>query len=240
MKKVLLTNPGNLSKRLAEARVINDCKERELQLAALYDERDALFQQWVPLLQKISSKFYRMNPLQSFDDLFQAGAIGLTRAIEGYDPDRCVSEKTYYYTSIANEVRRETLNNCRLIRAPECSVTKAAKNHQRKAFTRTNTVASLSNPKNTGPRNFAETVAAKRESNQLEFDERELIAQSLKCLCKDDRRIIEMRYFKNMTLEEVGAAIGVGKERVRQKEQRALKRLKKQLNPVFEKVMTDG
>ena len=45
------------------------------------------------------------------DDLFQVGCIGLMKAIENFDPDKCVRFSTYGVPMIAGEIRRYLRDN---------------------------------------------------------------------------------------------------------------------------------
>jgi RNA polymerase sigma-32 factor len=57
----------------------------------------------------------------------------------------------------------------------------------------------------------------------------ELVAEALEHLPGRDRRVIQMRFFDNMTLEAIGREIGVSRERVRQLEARSLNKMRKYL-----------
>lgn len=65
------------------------------------------------------------------------------------------------------------------------------------------------------------------ESNpSLYADMREKLFEALTTLTSREEKVIKMRFFDDMTLEEVGLHFGVGKERVRQIEGKALRKLR--------------
>jgi RNA polymerase sigma factor (sigma-70 family) len=57
-------------------------------------------------------------------------------------------------------------------------------------------------------------------------EQRRIIAYALKKLKEIERRIIFMRYLQEMTLEEVSGRIGKTRERVRQIQKAALRKMK--------------
>lgn len=61
------------------------------------------------------------------------------------------------------------------------------------------------------------------------IDDREEISVAIRSLNARQRRVIEMRFYEDKTLDEVGAELGVVRERARQIEARALARMRRRL-----------
>ncbi|MBQ2774470.1 MAG: sigma-70 family RNA polymerase sigma factor [Clostridia bacterium] len=68
------------------------------------DERNALVEQNIGLVHSCANKF-RSRGVE-YDDLFQAGCVGLIKAAENFDPDRGFSFSTYAVPVILGEIKR--------------------------------------------------------------------------------------------------------------------------------------
>lgn len=66
--------------------------------------RDRLVEELMPLVRSLARRYAgRGEPV---DDLVQVGAIGLIKAIDRFDPERCVEISTYAVPTIVGEIRR--------------------------------------------------------------------------------------------------------------------------------------
>ncbi len=68
------------------------------------DERNALVEQNIGLVHSCANKFRGRGA--EYDDLFQAGCVGLIKAAENFDPDRGFSFSTYAVPVILGEIKR--------------------------------------------------------------------------------------------------------------------------------------
>jgi RNA polymerase sigma-B factor len=67
-------------------------------------ERDALVERYLPIARSVAARYrYTDEP---FDDLLQVAAIGLLKAIDGFDPSRGFAFTTYAVPKIVGELRR--------------------------------------------------------------------------------------------------------------------------------------
>ena len=157
-----------------------------------------LAQQHFPLVVHIAKRFQRSGvPL---DDLIGEGSIGLIRGLQAYDPDR----------------------------GPLGPHLGACIKHS--------IIAGLRRwkpwrplPSDTEGEDLAiEDQHGEAPDSGAEYeDEKGMVEQLLVVLRPRQRRVIEMYYFKDYTLAELGRQIGVGKERARQLLAGALKRMGK-------------
>ncbi len=68
------------------------------------NERNALVEQNIGLVHSCANKFRGRGT--EYDDLFQAGCVGLIKAAENFDPDRGFSFSTYAVPVILGEIKR--------------------------------------------------------------------------------------------------------------------------------------
>ena len=153
------------------------------------------------------------------DDLIQSGYLALVDAVEDYKPGEH-SFLTYlgYHLktqfAIATRFRslrqqRETLTGTVSLDAPVSGDTNAS------------TLAYFQ--EDSGGVEALESAEEQIFQAQL----REAVAEALATLPEEQRELLRLRYWEGLTLEEIGQLHGVGAERVRQKENKAIRELRK-------------
>jgi RNA polymerase sigma-B factor len=78
--------------------------------------RDTLIEAHLGLARQLARRF--ANRGESFDDLFQAGTIGLIKAVDGFDPDLGFEFSAYATTTILGELKRHFRDKGWSVRAP--------------------------------------------------------------------------------------------------------------------------
>lgn len=78
--------------------------------------RDRLVTLYLPLVETFAHRYRR--PGAEYDDLVQAGSIGLLNAIERYDPDRGDEFAAYAVPTIVGEIKRHIRDRSAIVRLP--------------------------------------------------------------------------------------------------------------------------
>ena len=78
--------------------------------------RDALVVRFLPLVRRLALR-YRFTS-EPFDDLLQAGSIGLLHAIERYDPARDVAFTSFAVPTISGEIKRHFRDRTWSVKVP--------------------------------------------------------------------------------------------------------------------------
>ena len=188
-----------------------------------------------------------------YDDLFQAGCLGLLKAAEGFDEDRGVRFSTYAVFLILGEMRLlfrkgGTVNLSRALR--ELS---ARASRERDAFFqregRSPTVGELAERLGVEPEQAAQALAASQpilslteseedgggqadvavESGEEASIERLSLRQAVGELEPRDRKIVYLRYCKSSTQTETARCLGMTQVQVSRREKVILQQLRQKL-----------
>jgi RNA polymerase sigma factor FliA len=207
-----------------------------------------------PLVKKIASGLYRQLPINmEFDDLLQAGMIGLLEAIRGFDINRQVAFATYagirIHGAMMDEIRR-------VVWAPRSVFQKARRVDQ--------AVREIQNE--TGNRaarhavadrlgigvdecneliedaqaramcpvdeivesNYPDSAGGPLERVQAEAFTDDLV-EAIATLSERERNVMELYYVEDMKLHEIGARLGLTESRVCQLHKQVVGRLRQAL-----------
>lgn len=191
------------------------------------------------LIYTIARRFvWALSEGLDFEDLMQAGRLGCIKARKKFDPSRGCSYATYAKNWIHAYIRREVNDRGRTIRVPshqwaassrgEAKMPPKALRADAPICVRDGGAPWLSTFASGGPL----PDAALEESER-----RERLQKALARLTPRERAIIRGRYWKDLSLGEIGATIplefknhaqsrSMSRERVRQLEERALSKLR--------------
>jgi len=187
-----------------------------------------------------------------YDDLFQAGCLGLVKAVDHFDPDRGVKFSTYAVPVILGEIRRlfrdgGTIKVGRSLKELSLRATHFSSEFSEREG-RSPTIRELADLLNVEPEQAAEALGAAQlpisltasdeDGGQIDVEvesEDDKIAEllSLKQVVTEleprDRSIIIFRYFKNHTQVETASALGMTQVQVSRREKKILKELQLKL-----------
>ena len=186
-----------------------------------------------------------------YDDLFQAGCMGLVKATDAFDTERGVRFSTYAVPVILGEMRRlfrdgGTVKVSRSLK--ELSMKVARQREQlSKRLGREPTVSELAAELAVSEESIIEALGAgtppvslTSEENSAQIDlpvdsPEELLSdlislkQMLRQLEERDRRLIELRYFGNKTQVQTAQELGMTQVQVSRREKKILLWLRSQL-----------
>ncbi|MGO5052672.1 RNA polymerase sporulation sigma factor SigF [Lachnospiraceae bacterium LCP25S3_G4] len=193
------------------------------------------------------------------EDLFQIGSIGLLKAIDKFDFNYEVKFSTYAVPMISGEIKRflrddgmikvsrslkELSYKAYLVREQlqtqwnrEPTLEELAKEMQVEkeelalAFESSGEIESLHKPIYQKDGNEIQLMdkLEEKEGKEEELLNRMLLQQLLENLEKEERTLIYLRYFSNMTQSEVGRKLGISQVQVSRLEKKILKNMREQL-----------
>ena len=201
--------------------------------------------------------YYIANYFKNYpykDDLYQAGRLGMIEAYKNYNPNMNCKFTTYAFTYILGEMKKLVRTdkgikvsreisklNLKIEKAYILLSQKLMKEPSIKeianflevpeyivsdAILSTNKIKSIDEPVNDeGSALTLQDVIG--ESNNI--DELLLLKESLNNLNKEERQIIDNRYFKDYTQSETSKIIGISQVQVSRKEQKVLEKLKSKM-----------
>ncbi len=213
------------------------------------EERDEKIQANLGLVHACARRFTGRGV--EYDDLVQAGCVGLIKAVDNFDGSRGFSFSTYAVPVILGEIKRifrddGTVKISRIIkergrriaeftqeytrihdREPQLSELAVAlgitEEDAAQAINASLPVFSLTN--DDSQRDFDVPV----ESYDNDISDRIALAQLLSRLDSRDRKLIELRYFKGLTQTKTAEKLSMTQVQVSRKEKAILKSLRKSL-----------
>jgi len=174
------------------------------------------------------------------DDLFQAGWLGLHHAAEKFEPERGLKFSTYATWWIRNAIQRCVMNQRRTVRVPVHAQESARRSGERLPLDALSLDAPFDSA-DAGSGAWVDLIRA--EGDPGDDAERNDLSQRIEVAVDalDDReqRIIKGRFWRECTLNEIGADMGVSRERVRQLESKAFSRLRARMAEEHPDIATD-
>jgi RNA polymerase sigma-B factor len=141
--------------------------------------RSRVIEQNLPLVHSLARRFSR--PSEPLDDLVQAGAIGLIKAVDGFREERGRDLGAYAVPTIVGELRRHVRERA--------------------------SAASLAV--------LEEEAHEARTRSQAETSElRELVRSALDALSPRERRIVALRFYRDLSQERIAAEVGLSQVQV--------------------------
>lgn len=213
-------------------------------------DRESLINENLGLVHACANKFRGRGT--EYDDLFQAGCVGLVKAADNFDPSRGFAFSTYAVPVILGEIRRIFRDGGAV------KIGRSLKEKSRNAMKvkdelsielgREPTVSELAEKLGTDIATAAELITVsmptisltvaddEKNGNQLdiptaapeeEISERLSLKKVLGSLSEKEQKLIELRYFKGMTQVNTAKELGMSQVQVSRKEKAILQHLRK-------------
>ncbi len=207
---------------------------------------EELIEENIPLIKNIASNFYNVP----FEDLLQAGKLGLLKALKKYRYDGTVKFSTYAYNYIFGEMYEFVMKNRKvkvskdfLRLAKKIEITKnclAQKIGRCPTYEEIGKFLNLSpfevmeainvnneavsfDSENDEERNLYETIPSEE---RLSLDEKITLQCGLATLTESEQKVLQYRYFEDLTQSETAKKMGMNQVMVSRVESKSLKRLR--------------
>ena len=211
-------------------------------------DRENLIQDNLGLVHSCANRF--KNRGIEYDDLFQAGCVGLIKAADGFNSELGFQFSTYAVPAILGEIKRifrdgGAVKVSRALKEKARFVMTEKENFTRE-YGYEPSVSELADFINMTPAETAElllvtlppvSLTGEDENGEKQFDvpvmgeedkiaERLTLNECLKSLSDKDRTIIELRYFKGETQTVVAKKLGMTQVQVSRREKVILKEMR--------------
>jgi RNA polymerase sigma-B factor len=197
--------------------------------------RDALVHLHLPLVEHCARRF--RNRGEPFEDLVQVGTIGLIKSIDRFDTDRGVEFSTYATPTIIGEIKRYFRDKGWAIRVPRrlqelseaigCTVEEIVE-----GIESSNAYSALSldatDESDDGSPTMLDAIGIEDEGIE-HVEIRESLKPLLDKLDPREKRILLLRFFRNMTQSQIAEEIGVSQMHVSRLLNRTLEQLRASL-----------
>ena len=188
-----------------------------------------------------------------YDDLFQAGSLGLVKAVDGFDESKGLKLSTYAVPVILGEIKRlfRDGGSVKVSRSLKELSLKASRLSEQlsKTLGREPTVNELAEKLSVTPEELSEALCSTRPTVSLTFDsdgeEQQLdlpteshesevvdklgVRQIIDTLPENDRKLIDLRFYKMYTQQKTAGELGMTQVQVSRREKVILSNLRKKL-----------
>jgi RNA polymerase sigma-B factor len=211
------------------------------------DARSRAIEEHLPLVTSLARRYARED--EPFEDLVQAGTVGLIKAVDRFDPGRGVAFSTYAVPVIEGEIRHHLRDAGRLVRVPR-PVTEldARADRAERDLTarlgRTPTSDEVAGAVGVPSAAIDDVLAARAARRPAPLDAeiedggadlatsetRMLLRRGWKDLGERERRILELRFFGDLTQGQIAKEVGLSQAHVSRLIAEALARLRTTLS----------
>ena len=217
-----------------------------------HEKRDSLINNNMGLVHSCANKFRGRGV--EYDDLFQAGCVGLCKAADNFDASRGFAFSTYAVPKIAGEIRRflrdsGAIKVGRAVRE-QSFVIYAARDRLRFELGREPTLSELAETTGLSAEEIASTELATATPDSLQQENAEGLAlestladsvteenmvekialrAAVSHLPEQEEQTILLRFFRGMTQQQCAKILGVSQVQVSRLEKRAIERLRREM-----------
>ena len=229
------SGPGGDSIRARDARLVAAVRE--------HDDRDALQElltEYLGLVRRIA----RRNAVDSdqVDDLVQEGVVGLLKAIQRFEPRRGVPFPAYARTLVAGEISHHLRDRSSCLRLPEPVHELRGRLRHLAAEARAETgreadIGALATRAGVSGEDVVEAATAgivpleddlPATGDELALTERRAdLEPRLARLDRREREVVYLRFFADLTQEEIGTCLGISQMHVSRLLRDALEKMRR-------------
>lgn len=215
------------------------------------NDREKMIEKNLPLVHSCAKRFKDRGV--EYDDLFQAGCVGLVKAVNGFDSSLGFEFSTYAVPAILGEIKRifrdgGTVKVSRSMKEKSRFVW-AEKEKLSNILSREPTVKELSEYLKMNVCEVSELLLAFQPvlsltpvdsedekqldvpiENQEKIDEIICLEDCLGSLCESDRKIIDLRYYKAKTQSVVAKEMGMTQVQISRREKKILKGIREKMS----------
>jgi RNA polymerase sigma-B factor len=212
-------------------------------------ERERLIERHLPLVRRLARRFAHRG--EDLEDLVQVGSIGLINAVDRFDAARGCSLGAYAAPSIVGEIKRHLRDAACVVRLPrriqeEREEVRRAERELTGLLGRTPTTAELAARVGLTFDQVGRTLASDSarmpgplvdgevSAGGLDFREaseaRVAVGVALQALSERERRVLERRFFDDLSQEDIASEIGISQVHVSRTIRSALERLRVELD----------
>ncbi len=213
--------------------------------------RDEMVKNNLGLVHACAGKF--KNRGVEYDDLFQAGCVGLLKAIDGFDESLGFVFSTYAVPAILGEIKRifRDGGSVKVSRSlkEQANLMRLEKEKLSDILGREPTVGELAEFTETEVYKVSELLLAGQpvlsltqandetdkqfdipvESEEYKIDDRICLNECINALSEGDKNLIELRYFKSKTQCDVAKELGMSQVQVSRREKKILKEIREKM-----------
>ena len=214
-------------------------------------ERSQIIEDNIGLVHACANKFRGRGV--EYDDLFQAGCVGLIKAADGFEKERGFSFSTYAVPVILGEIKRifrdgGTVKVSRSMKEKIREMLKIKENLAEQLGYEP-TLSQLSEKMNISVAETAELLTASMPAMSLTSDDEnyskeldipieapeekisELLAlrQTIDSLDEEEKKIIELRYYKGLTQSKTAETLNLSQVQISRKEKKILFKMRRKL-----------
>jgi len=210
-------------------------------------ERDHMVVENLGLVRAVARRF---GAWSEPDDLFQAGCIGLLKAVDRFDPSRGVKLSTYSVPLILGEMRAYVRGRTALKLGPRgwslAREALRARDRLRAELGREPTISEVAGESRAPPEDVVLALEALESPSDIDdageprarslggagasWEEAVHLRDALARLPERERKVVAWRFFYEKTQEEVARSLGVSQAQVSRIEKRAVARMRSMLD----------
>lgn len=210
--------------------------------------RDQFIESNLPLVHSLCKRFVGRGI--EYDDLYQAGCVGLVKAADGFDQSRGLCFSTYAVPVILGEIRRMfrdggSVKVSRSLKELSLKVTRVKSQLELK-LSREPTISELATELQVAPEEITEAQSAAMPTVSLTYESDDginemdisvsgpedlltnklLLEHAFKALDITEQQIIRCRYFDYLTQNETAAKLGMSQVQISRAEKKILLKLR--------------